>query len=115
MHYAAGMSRMTKSEVYSWRVSPDLKMKLEAAARDEKLSVGALLERIAREWLREHRLNDEEEQRRLRERVMRTIGTASIGLGPYTNERVRQVVTENLERKRRASQPGAKRPAKGAA
>ena len=107
---------MTKSEVYSWRVSPDLKMKLEVAARDENLSVGSLLERIAREWLGEHRWNDEEEQqRRLRERVMRTVGTASIGLGPYTNERVRQVITENLERKRRANQRGAKRPAKGAA
>ena len=52
---------MTKSEVYSWRVSPDLKMQLEVAARDEKTSVGTLLERIAREWLDEHRLNDEEE------------------------------------------------------
>jgi hypothetical protein len=106
---------MTKSEVYSWRVSPDLKMRLEAAARDENTSVGSLLERIACEWLDHRRLDDEEEQRRLRERVMRTVGTASIGLGPYTNERVRQVVTENLERKRRANQRGAKRPAKGAA
>ena len=115
VYYHEGMSRMTKSEVYSWRVSPDLKMRLESAARDEKTSVGTLLERIAREWLNDHRLNDEEEQRRLRERVMRTVGAASIGLGPYTNERVRQVITENLERKRRANQRGAKRPAKGAA
>jgi len=112
LHYVGDM---TKSEVYSWRVSPDLKMRLEAAAKDEKLSVGSLLERIAREWLNGRRLSDEDEQRRLRERVMRTVGTASIGLGPYTNERVRQVITENLERKRRANQRGAKRSAKGAA
>jgi hypothetical protein len=106
---------MTKSKVYSWRVSPDLKMRLEDAARNEKLSVGSLLERIACEWLSDRRLNDDEQQQRLRERVMRTVGKASIGLGPYTNERVRQVITENLERKRRASQREARRPAKGAA
>jgi hypothetical protein len=106
---------MTKSKVYIWRVSPDLKMRLEDAARNEKLSVGSLLERIACEWLSDRRLNDDEQQQRLRERVMRTVGKASIGLGPYTNERVRQVITENLERKRRASQREARRPAKGAA
>jgi len=109
------MNKMSKSEVYSWRLSTELKTKLEAAARDEKTSIGAVLERVVREWLDAHKSgaeDDADEQRRLRERVMRTVGTASVGLGPYTNERVRRVITENLERKYGANRRPAKRPAK---
>jgi hypothetical protein len=109
------MNKRSKSEVYSWRLSPELKTKLQAAARDEKTSIGAVLDRVVREWL-DARMpsaeEDAEQQRRLRERVMRTVGTASVGLGPYTNERVRQVITENLERKYGANRRPAKRPAK---
>ena len=46
---------MDKTEVYSWRLDPDLKQRLAAAARDEKTSIGGLLDRIAREWLGGHR------------------------------------------------------------
>jgi len=42
---------MDKTEVYSWRLDPELKERLGAAARDEKTSIGGLLDRIAREWL----------------------------------------------------------------
>ncbi len=45
------MNKMSKTEVYSWRLSTELKTQLEAAARDEKTSVGAILERVVREWL----------------------------------------------------------------
>jgi hypothetical protein len=108
------MNKMSKTATYSWRLSTDLKARLEAAARDEKTEVGAILERVVREWLakRPRELTaeeDAEEQRRLRERVMKAIGTASIGLGPYTNARVREVMGEQLEKKHRASQRRAPR------
>ena len=35
-----------KTEVYSWRLSPDLKDDLEEAARRERVSVSRLLERM---------------------------------------------------------------------
>lgn len=42
-----------KSEVYGWRLAPDLKR-----ARRERVTVSRLLERIAREWLRTQGLID---------------------------------------------------------
>jgi hypothetical protein len=103
------MNKMSKSTTYSWRLSTELKARLEAAARDEKSDVGAILDRVVGEWLakrpRELTAEEEaEEQRRLHERAMKAIGTASIGLGPYTNTRVREVMGERLEKKHRASQ-----------
>jgi hypothetical protein len=40
-----------KTEVYSWRVFPDLKRGLEREARRQKISVSAALGLAAREWL----------------------------------------------------------------
>lgn len=89
---------MTKSEVYSWRLSPELKMDLEAAAREEKSSVSAILERLAREWLRGRKSPiSETEQERLRAALMACAGTISLGEGPYTNKRVREFITAKLE------------------
>jgi predicted transcriptional regulator len=39
---------MSKTEVYSWRVDPHLKRKLEARARAEKKSVSAVIENACR-------------------------------------------------------------------
>ncbi len=106
------MNKMTKSEVYSWRLSRELKMQLEAAAREEKISVSALLERIVREWLDRNMPDDAEQQRRLHERARRAIGTVSIGGGSATNERVREVMGEILEKKYRASLRSLRRSAR---
>ena len=108
------MNKMSKREVYSWRLSTKLKTQLEAAARDEKASIDTILGRLVREWLAkrtpsEEKEDDAEQQRRLREQALRAIGTASIGLGPYTNARVREVMGEQLEKKYRASQQRAPR------
>jgi len=103
---------MTKSEVYSWRLTPQLKARLEEAARAEKTTVGGLLEQAMVEWLAKRPLSredDTDQQRRLRERALKAAGTVSIGLGPYTNERVREVMGEQLEKKHRASQRRAPR------
>jgi hypothetical protein len=93
-----------KSEVYSWRVSRDLKMALEAAALEEGISVAKLLERIAREWLDQRaaaRPDDELEQERLRASAMRFVGILRSG-DPDRSTMVRQRVRERLT-KRRAS------------
>jgi len=106
------MNKLAKSEVYSWRLSTELKMQLEAAARDEKTSIGTILDPVVREWLAKRpssKEDDAEQQRRLRERAMKAIGTASIGLGQYTSARVREVMGEQLEKKHRASQRRAPR------
>lgn len=103
------MNKMSKSEVYSWRLTPRLKMALEAAARDEKLPLSTFLERMAEDWLKEHRSEDEAEQQRLRAAFLAAAGSFK---GPgisATNKRVRQVMGQQLMKKYRASQRRAPR------
>jgi hypothetical protein len=108
------MNKRSKSEVYSWRLSPALKADLEAAARAEKANVASVLERLVRDWLAARRPSEEEDaeqQRRMRERVIAAAGKFSADIGSATNERVRQVMGEILMKKYRASQRRApKRP-----
>jgi hypothetical protein len=98
---------MSKTEVYSWRVDADLKQRLEDAAREERVSVGRLLERMARDWLGHKRLGESEEelQRRLHAEAEKYIGTLSLGEGPYTRDRIRRKVRENLKAKRARRAP----------
>ena len=66
-----------KGEVYSWRLSRDLKRELEEAACRERVSVAQLLERIVREWLKARAAaaeDDEAEQERLRAVAMQFVG-----------------------------------------
>ena len=91
-----------KTEVYSWRVSRELKMALETAAHEEGISVARLLERIAREWLDERtaaRRDDELEQERLRASAMRFVGILRSG-DPHRSTMVRQRVRERLTKRR---------------
>jgi hypothetical protein len=88
-----------KTEVYSWRLSPDLKKDLERAARDEGVPISKLLERMTQDWLAQRRREDEAEQARIRARLEKCVGKLSIGGGPYTNEKVRKVIQEKLARK----------------
>jgi len=91
-----------KTEVYSWRVSRELKMALETAAHEEGISVARLLERIAREWLDERtaaRRDDELEQERLRASAMRFVGILRSG-DPGRSTMVRQRVRERLTKRR---------------
>ncbi len=108
------MNKVSKSAVFNWRLSTDLKAKLEAAAREEKADVAAILDRVVREWLakRPHELTTDEEaeeQRRLHARARRAMGTVSIGGPSATNAEVRKVMGEILEAKHRASQKRAPR------
>jgi hypothetical protein len=88
---------MTKSEVYSWRLSPELKAELEEAARAEKTSVGCLLERAILEWLDSRRPPKGKEQNRLRRELMAFAGTFHGDGTSATNVNVRAVITAGLE------------------
>jgi putative NIF3 family GTP cyclohydrolase 1 type 2 len=100
------MNRMSKSEVYSWRITPALKAQLETVARKEKTTLAALLERIASDWLRERvSADDEVEQKRMRDAILACAGTYKSDGSSATNARVRQVMGEYLEARRARQRP----------
>lgn len=93
---------MAKTEVYSWRLSRELKRLLAEAARDERVSLADLLEGIATEWLRMHRDADEEtRQLALHEAAAPCIG-ALAGGDPGRSRRVREALREKLAARRRS-------------
>jgi hypothetical protein len=96
---------MNKTEVYSWRLDPDLKQRLEHAARAEKTSIGGLLDRIARDWLGRQRSDEDDEamQRRLRVEAARWIGSIQ-GNDPTRAERAKEIVRKRIRAKHRATQ-----------
>jgi hypothetical protein len=90
-----------KNEVYSWRVTSELKTALESAARRRKVSVGAVLEEAARGWLTDSQAglgNDEAGQARLHAAAERFIGVLAGG-DRHRSEKVRLGVRERLRRK----------------
>ena len=98
------MSCMGKSEVYSWRVAADLKAALEDAAREERTSVGELLGRMARQWLRDRAAGTSESeavQRRIRVSSERFVGSLAGG-HPWRAEGARRKIRERLAKRRRA-------------
>ena len=91
---------MNKTEVYSWRISPDAKSALELEARREGASVAALLDRIAAEWLiarRSSTATDGAEQARLHAAAAKTLGRIAGG-DPNRAERAREAIRERLAR-----------------
>ncbi len=89
-----------KTEVYSWRVSPELKMGLEREARRRRMSVSAVLDLAARELL-DHGGEEagEEEQRKLHLAAAKCLG-AFAGGNPGRSEDARKAVRRRLRRKR---------------
>jgi hypothetical protein len=96
---------MSKTEVYSWRLDPDLKQRLETAARAERTSLGGLLDRITRDWLSMHRLDEDEEamERRIRAEAAKWIGSIR-GSDPTRSLRAKEIVRERIRAKHRATQ-----------
>ncbi len=93
---------MSKTEVYSWRVTPEMKRDLEEVARREKQSLSSLLEGIVRERLEEYRaetINDGAEQKRLHRAAARHFGKIRGG-DPSRSERVRDAVRARLAKRR---------------
>jgi post-segregation antitoxin (ccd killing protein) len=90
-----------KTEVYSWRLSAELKSTLEQEARRRKISVSAALDTAVQEWIEHSRDNsgDEDQQQRLRSAALECVGSISSG-NPSRAENARQLVRERLQRKR---------------
>jgi hypothetical protein len=88
-----------KTEVYSWRVSTNLKAGLEREARRRKMSLSAVLDLAAQEWLVKSSVddNDDEEQLRLQKASSKCFGILSSG-DTRRSENVRQAVRERLRR-----------------
>lgn len=93
---------MAKSEVYSWRLTRDLKVALEEAARRDGVSLSALLERIASEWLAEDgtAIDDATEQERRHKKAAGWIGTVSGG-DPTRSIRAQDHVRKRLKKRAR--------------
>jgi hypothetical protein len=89
-----------KTEVYTWRVSSDLKTGLERAARRRKISMSAALDLAAREWLEKSDTEneDQEEQCRLREAASRFFGALASG-NSQRSEDASQTVRQRLRRR----------------
>jgi hypothetical protein len=88
---------MPKTEVYSWRVSPETKTALEIEARREATTLAVLLDRMTQDWLRTRRpsLGADEEQQRLHAAAARTFGSIAGG-EPRRAERARTLVRQRL-------------------
>jgi hypothetical protein len=89
-----------KSEVYSWRVSTDLKTGLEREAHRRRISLSAVLDLAARDWLSKGGAETEgdEEQLSLREAASKCFGALASG-NAHRSENVRQAVRQRLRRR----------------
>jgi hypothetical protein len=89
-----------KTEVYSWRVSPDLKTGLEREARRRKMPIGAVLDLAARDGLcrSSAEAGSEAEQVRLHKAASRSIGTIASG-NPGRSENAREAVRQRLRQR----------------
>ena len=89
---------MAKTEVYSWRLDPKIKMALESEARSEGITLAEVLDRLAKQWLelrKQRNGDDDAEQARLHAAVAKYAGTISGG-DPYGSEKVREVVRKRV-------------------
>ena len=86
--------------MYSWRLSPAVKTALEEAARRERQSVGALLDRIVCTWLEGAQPPaDTEAERRTRLTAGRCFGMIGGG-NPDRSAEARDLVRARLAKRR---------------
>ena len=86
-----------KPEVYSWRLSSELKSDLEREARFRKVSVSSVLESAVRDWLKkgEPDVPEDEAQRRLHSAAAHCFGVLASG-NPRRAETARDVLRKRL-------------------
>jgi hypothetical protein len=91
------LSCMSKTEVYSWRITPHIKRTLDLEARREGTSIAVLLERITKEWIsaRKGDDGDPEEQARLRTAANKAIGTIA-GTNTRRAESARSAIRKRI-------------------
>jgi hypothetical protein len=89
-----------KTEVYSWRVSSEIKTGLEREARRRKMSMSAALDLAAREWLHRSGIasEDGEAQRRLQKSASKWVGALASG-DTQRSENASQAVRQRLRRR----------------
>jgi predicted transcriptional regulator len=89
-----------KTEVYSWRLSADLKADLQHEARIRKVTVSAILEEAVRDWLKKTGGDATEDgaQGRLHAAAARCLGVLARG-NPRRAETARAAVRERLGRR----------------
>jgi hypothetical protein len=90
-----------KTEVYSWRVSTDLKIGLECEARRRKKSLSSILDLAARDWLSKAGTEireDDEEQVRLRNAASNCLGTLASG-DAHRSENAKQAIRQRLRQR----------------
>ena len=89
-----------KTEVYSWRVSTDLKTGLEREARRRNMSVSAVLDLATREWLKktDSETDADGEQARLHDAARKCFG-AFEGGNADRSANVRAEVRRRLRRR----------------
>ena len=89
-----------KTEVYIWRVSPDVKTGLEREARRRKISLSAVLDLAAEAWLKKSITgdDDEEEQRRLHQAARECFGSLAGG-DPLRSQNAGQAVRQRLRQR----------------
>ena len=98
-----------KSEVYSWRLSPEMKTRLESEARRSGKSLAEVLEQISANWLENRAGNyDEEMESRLRKQIMATVGTIRGG-DPHRASRSKELVREIIRRKHEKERDASRR------
>jgi hypothetical protein len=89
-----------KTDVYSWRLSGELKSDLEREARLRRVPVSAVLETAVRDWLKKGTtdVSEDDAQRRLHRAVAACLGTVASG-NPRRAETTREAVRERLKRR----------------
>jgi len=89
-----------RTEVYSWRLSEDLKSEVERAARARQEPFSATLERAVRDWLKKSAPEEDEEakQQRLHAEAESYFGILS-GKRRDRSEQVRALVRARLGRR----------------
>ena len=89
-----------KTEVYSWRLSGELKSDLERRARLLKVPVSAVLETAVRDWLKhsDAEVPEDEAQRRLQAAAANCLGTLASG-NARRAETARDVLRKRLRRR----------------
>ena len=90
-----------KTEVYSWRLSGELKSDLERKARRCKVPVSAVLEAAVRDWLKnsEAEIPEDEAQRSLQAAAGTCFGSLASG-NPRRAETARDVLRKRLRQRR---------------
>ena len=88
-----------KTEVYSWRLSEDVKANLEQEARFRKVPVSYILDVAVREWLKKSSVDTagEEVQRKLHAAAGRCLGVLAGG-NHRRAETARERIRERLRR-----------------